>query len=567
MKNDSNKAVKWLLDIPAGKKLLVVLLMAVQAVSGCTGVLFAMFMRNIVDSAAAHETDAFYKNTVYISFLIIAQIMLRAALQSIGEYTKSEFENTFKMRLFNSILNRDLAGISAVHSGEWLNRLTNDTVVVANSMTDILPGLTGMAVRLVSAVIMMFLLDERFLLIMLPVGAVMAVFAYSLRKVMKKMHKLVQEKDGRLRIFMQESIAGLMMTRSFAAEELISEKAIDHMKEHRAARMKRNRMSNIFNSGLGLAMNGMYIFGVCYCGFGILHGTMTFGTLTAVTQLISQIQAPFAGITGYLPRFFAMTASAERLMEAEKFTADGKEALSCGDIKSIYDSMSSFGLDNASFAYYQPTKSADDLRKDPSAITDISINIRKGEYIAFTGHSGCGKSTVLKLLMCVYSPDTGSRYIITDKRYELTSEYRRLFAYVPQGNLLMSGTIRDIVTFSDKDADNEKMNRALNIACADTFVNELESKAETVLGERGMGLSEGQMQRLAIARAVYSDSPVMLLDEATSALDEKTERQVLSNLRRMTDKTVIIITHRPAAHEICDRVIDFSEIAEKGNKS
>ena len=152
MKNDSNKAVKWLLDIPAGKKLLVVLLMAVQAVSGCTGVLFAMFMRNIVDSAAAHETDAFYKNTVYISFLIIAQIMLRAALQSIGEYTKSEFENTFKMRLFNSILNRDLAGISAVHSGEWLNRLTNDTVVVANSMTDILPGLTGMAVRLVSAV-------------------------------------------------------------------------------------------------------------------------------------------------------------------------------------------------------------------------------------------------------------------------------------------------------------------------------------------------------------------------------------------------------------------------------
>ena len=186
---DNRKVIRWILDIPLGKKLLIVLLMTVQAVSGCTGVLFAMFMRNIVDSAAADDTEGFYRYSALIIALVIIQLLLRALLQILSEYTKSEYENTFKSRLFECILTRDYAGISAVHSGEWLNRLTNDTVVVANSMTDILPGLTGMAVKLISAVVMMLILDSRFLFIMLPVGAVMAVFAYSLRTLMKKMHK------------------------------------------------------------------------------------------------------------------------------------------------------------------------------------------------------------------------------------------------------------------------------------------------------------------------------------------------------------------------------------------
>ena len=176
------------------------------------------------------------------------------------------------------------------------------------------------------------------------------------------------------------------------------------------------------------------------------------------------------------------------------------------------------------------------------------------------GHSGCGKSTVLKLLMSIYQLDSGERYLIdTDGEKTLSAEWHRMFAYVPQGNQLMSGTIREVVAFADKaDMQNdERINQALHIACADEFVSELDGGIDTLLGERGTGLSEGQMQRIAIARAIFSDSLILLLDEATSALDADTEKRLLQNLRSMTDKTVVIVTHRPAALEICDRVIDF----------
>ena len=188
--------------------------------------------------------------------------------------------------------------------------------------------------------------------------------------------------------------------------------------------------------------------------------------------------------------------------------------------------------------------------------------MKKGEYVAFTGHSGCGKSTVIKLLMSIYKPDSGECYLGTSgDRLTLTPRYHRLFAYVPQENKLMTGTVREAVAFADKSKmhDNEKITQALKIACADEFVNELENGVDTLLGERGTGLSEGQTQRIAVARAVFSDSPVLILDEATSSLDTETEKMLLNNLRSMSDKTVLIVTHRPAALEICDRVLRFTE--------
>ena len=197
----------------------------------------------------------------------------------------------------------------------------------------------------------------------------------------------------------------------------------------------------------------------------------------------------------------------------------------------------------------------------PEAVEGLDLEIKKGEYVAFTGHSGCGKSTALMLLMSIYKPDSG-RTFYTDhngSENDLTANYQRLFAYVPQGNKLMSGTVREIVSFSDSKASSDEsgINLALKVACADEFIGELENGIDTVLGERGTGLSEGQMQRIAIARAIYSGAPVLVLDEATSALDEATEEKLLSNLRTLTDKTVIIVTHRQAALKICDRQIEF----------
>ncbi len=538
--------LRWLWRVTGRKKGYILALTLLQGVSGVIGVIYALLFRAIVDSAVGKDAIAFHENVLLVIGLVVVSLAVSALIRWLNELAKSDLENTYKRRLLDNILIKDYASVSSTHTAEWLNRLTNDTTVVANGMVEILPGLVGMFVRLISALVMIIYLDPWFAYIFIPGGIAMVGLTYAFRGVLKRLHKNIQESDGDLRIFLQERISNLMVIKAFSAEEHVSEGAQKAMLQHKTARLRRNRFSNVANIGFGAAMQGMYLIGVIYCAHGIMEGTISYGTLTAVMQLIGQIQGPFANISGYLPRFYAMTASAERLMEAEDYQDEGwtadREA-----IRGYYEhAFHALGLRNASFAY---ASASDDTV--PVILENLTLEIRKGETIAFCGHSGCGKSTVLKLLMCMYPLDAGQRYI--DER-ELTSYFRRLFAYVPQGNALMNGTIKDIVAFAEE-ADDARLKRALTLACADDFVEDIDEE----LGERGSGLSEGQMQRLAIARALYADAPILLLDESTSALDEETEQRLLENLRSMTDKTVIIVTHRKAALSICDRVLEFTE--------
>lgn len=534
--------------------------------SGLMGVATALVLRLVVDCAVQKDAGAFVRSLLWVVLLIVAQQGVNAAVRWLTELGRSTFENIFKSRLNRMILSKSYASISSVHTGEWLNRLTNDTRVVAEGYTDIIPGLAGMAMRLISAICMIFVIDSRFALLLFPASVLLILLTYAFRKKLKGLHKEMQEEDGQVRIFLQERISSLMMIRSFSAEKRTEEEADEKMASHKAARMRKNRFSSLCNIGFGAAMQGMYLFGACYCAWGILKGTVSYGTLTAVMQLLNQMQSPFANISGFLPRYYAMIASAERLMEAEAFPEDLQgPALSRKEATELYqERLEAFGLYHADYTYLPVgTGDADaDKHHMPVVLKDLSIEIRKGEYVAFSGHSGCGKSTVLKLLMSMYPLDGGEKNIRCreGETVPLTAEYRRLFAYVPQGNQLMNGTIREIVSFSEEgEADKEKIDHALWIACADTFVDELKDGIDTKLGERGAGLSEGQMQRIAIARALYSEAPILLLDEATSALDALTEERLLFNLRNLTDKTVIIVTHRPAALKICDRVLTFTE--------
>ena len=565
-KGSTKKGVlKWIYSVPGKARLIVVLLMILQTVSGSTGVFYALFMKDIVDSAVAGDRNGFVYNIIRIVVLILIQILLYVLINHFSELARANIENKFKGRLFENILKRDYARVTAIHSGEWINRMTNDAVLLANGCVEVVPSLCGMVVRMISALVMIIIIDWRIAVIMVPAGLVLGLFAYSFRKKLKKLHKEVQEKDGSFRVFLQENISSLIMIRSFAAQAQALDEAEAKMKDHKGARMHRNRFSVLTGAGFSLAMNGMYFLGIFYGGWGILAGTISYGTLMAITQLISQIQGPIVSITGVIPRMFTLTASAERLMEIEEFEdCDGgsngvvEKLPSSTEISSFYENdFSAVGLRDACFTYYSATEEM------PRVLNGVSCEIRKGEYVAFTGHSGCGKSTVLKLLMSVYKLDSGSVYCVGKDGavQEINGAAKYMFAYVPQGNLLMSGTIRDVVCFADKSRSNDSdaIRRALDIACASEFVYELDDGLDTVLGERGTGLSEGQMQRLAIARAVFSDRPVLLLDEATSALDEMTERRLLENLRAMTDMTVIIVTHRPAALKICDRIFEFSE--------
>ncbi len=558
MRKTNKSALHFINEVAGKSRLYIIFLLLVQMVLGISSVFYALLLRGLIDGAVAHDSKKMLTFCVLFAALVVGQIALRAVLRFLEEYAKATYENAFKSRLFAGLLTHNYGAVTATHSGEWMNRLTSDTVVVSEGLATIVPGVAGMITKMAGALVVILIMEPRFAYILVPGGILLVLLTYIFRKQLKKLHKQMQEKDGLVRIFLQEHLGSLMIVKAFGKEADSLTEAESHMSEHKKARMRKNHFSNVCNIGFGAVMNGAYVFGAVYGAFGIYNGTMTYGTFMAMLQLISQIQNPFANITGYLPKYFAMLASAERLMEIEVYEKDKVRALEkvCAKVRMSDEQSrytpdnSTFGLSHVDFTYLPPVITEGDTIM-PIVLKDCSLMIRKGEFVAFTGSSGCGKSTVLKLLMGLYTVDAGEVYGCD----------RSMFAYVPQGNQLMSGSIRDIITFSDKDksGDEAGIYRALRIACADGFIAELEQGIDTLLGERGLGLSEGQMQRLAIARAIYSDRPVLLLDEATSALDAGTEEAVLWNLRSMTDKTVIIVTHRPAALKLCDRQIAFGE--------
>lgn len=550
----NTSAFAWLRKQLHPQRNRIAILLLLHILLGGSSVLYALLLKRVIDAATNSCDTRLAGCFMGLIALTAGQIALRAAERHTAERARSECENRLKAGLFGHLLEKDYAAVTAVHSGEWMNRLTSDTVVAANGYTEILPNAGGMLVKLVGALVLLLLLEHRFVPILLIGGVLMILLTYLFRKVLKRLHKTVQEKDGAVRTYLQEILGSMLVVRSFSAKEQSAYQAQLRMDTHQTARMQRNRFSNLCNIGFGSAMQGMYLLGIGYCASGILNGTVSYGTLIAVMQLVAQIQSPLANITGYFPRFYAMLASAERLMEAENYADDGSSGAKTHDeINRFYrDEFSAIAVKIDEFSY------RDEQRQRMAVLRGLDFRIRKGEFIALTGDSGCGKSTLLKLLLCLYPLEHGTRLLECQEKEAilLTAKEHRLFAYVPQGNHLMSGTIREIVSFADRGrmADTNAVQNALRIACAEEFVAALPDGIETELGEHGHGLSEGQMQRLAIARALFADCPILLLDEATSALDTETEQRLLHNLREMTAHTVLIVTHRPAALEICDRV-------------
>ena len=544
-----NPAMSWIFGVSGKLKLGVLLLVLLNSAISISAVAFALVLREAIDGAVSGNKMVFLKFVIILGLIMVGQIAARGVIRFLDEYVRSGMENVIKTRLYETILSRKYSAITAYHTGELLNRITNDAVVVADGFVQIIPGIIAMLVKLAGAAAVLFVLDYRFSVIFFAGGGLVLIFTTLFRRVMKKLHKDVQAADGVLRSYLSENLGSLMVLKTFGAERKSIDTSKQYMDKHRFMRMKRNRFSNICNVGFGLVMNGGYIFGLCWCSFGILHGSITYGTLSAVLQLVDQLWAPLANMTGYLPKFYGMLSSAERCMELETLEEEHVESQFSRDYcRELYKDMTAIECKNITFRY-----------EDDIILENADIYIGKGELITIMGNSGAGKSTLLKLLLAIYEPEKGTLEIKTEKEsYALTEKYRKMFAYVPQGNFLMSGNVTSAIASLDDtsaDVDMDKVKAVAHIACADTFVEKLEQGYDTLIGERGMGISEGQAQRLAIARALYTDAPVLLLDEATSALDEQIEKKVLKNIRELTDKTVIIVSHRKAVLEVCDRCV------------
>lgn len=547
-------AIGWLLKVAGRHKFIVAVLMILQAVISGGVVCYALVMKYMIDNAVAKNRHGFFVGVILFASLILSLVVLRMVLRYLEESTRSNLTNALKERLFKQVLCKDYASVTKIHSEEWMNRMTSDTTVCADGLTDIFPGAFGMVVQMGSALIMIFVLQPKLSYVIVPCGILFLIVTLIFRRKLKVFHKQMQERDGEARVYLQERISSMLVLRVFGMEKEALEGAKNGLSAHKKARIRKGIVSNICNTGFSAAMNGMYLLGIAYCGYGILNGVVSYGTLTAIMQLIGRLQTPLANISGFVPKYYSMIASAERLMEVETYKeADETPVKTVLETDVLYEEkLASISFENVSFSYMSEDKE--------HVFENVNVLFHKGDYVAVTGLSGCGKSTLLKLLMGIYEPNAGAISLLTKGGEKLPiKEWRRLFAYVPQGNYLMGGTIREVITFGKENREDGQMTveKALELACAD-FVRELPKGMDTLLGEKGSGLSEGQMQRIAIARALYADAPILILDEATSALDEVTERNFLEKMKQLTDKTVLIVTHRVAALDICNKRVTFA---------
>ena len=340
-------------------------------------------------------------------------------------------------------------------------------------------------------------------------------------------------------------LQNLLVVKSFASENKILNEADELQETNFKAKMKRRFMHVASSGAVSSVFNLGYVFALTFGAFRLVGGTISYGTVTAMLQLVNQVQIPLANLSSTFPKYFSMIASAERLMEIcnlpDEAECNGEDI----NVEEAYEALKAINFDNITFKY------------DRDLILDkTSLSIKKGDFVAIMGISGIGKSTLLKLLLGVFSVQDGSISLkLSNRDIPVDKHTRRLFAYVPQGNMLLSGTIRENLTFINESATNEQIEQAINVSCAKEFIDELPQGLETVIGEKGMGLSEGQLQRLAIARSLLSGSPVLLLDEATSALDEATEKKLLTNLKCLKNVTCIIVSHKKAALEICNKYV------------
>ncbi len=334
------------------------------------------------------------------------------------------------------------------------------------------------------------------------------------------------------------------MLKVFGAGDAAAGKA-DALEGKRFAVWKKWFAYNQFlHSGVSAFFQLGYYAALILCSLLILGGAMTYGTMTAILQLVSQIQSPFSNVGDVISSLYKSEAAGERLLEIMNLPDEDSRRIDAGEVNALYGSMKALVLDGVSFGY-----------KDDKVLENASARMEKGEFLLVSGRSGIGKSTLFKLILGVYKPLSGSIYL-EDKdgnKRALDESTRGLFAYVPQSNMVFSGTIRENLTFFSGERSDEQIMSAARLACADEFIEKLHDGLDSQLIERGQGLSQGQAQRIAIARALLTDAPILILDEATSALDADTENKVLNNLSGLGGKSVMFISHRASAQSYAAR--------------
>lgn len=533
-------ALIWIIKQVRNRIPVILLMTAVQVCHALLAVFFALGTRGVVDSAAAGDSRKFWEACLGLGGIIAGLLICFALVRHLRDRLSADLERDWKRRLLHGLLHGDYASVAGYHSAELLNRLNNDVARVNEGVLSILPSAASMIARLVAAVVVLGTLDARFTGLIVLLGSALIAITGLLRRRLKELNKRVSEHDGKVSGFLQETLEKLLLVQAMDISQEVERRADVLLGERYAMQRRRKNVSLLTGTGLSLMSYGAGFLALAWCAYRMLLGQMTFGSLTAVIQLVNQLQTPFVNLSGVLPHYAAMVASAERLMELEAI--QGEPAPGAEAPEEVYSRMDAICGEDLIFSYDRD-----------NILQDAAFSLPKGAFTVVTGPSGVGKSTFLKLLLGIFRPDSGRLYLHSATgNMPLDRSSRRLFAYVPQGNFLFSGTIRENLTVVKPRAAEEELQQAVYISAMDEFLPQLPEGLDTVLGENAHGLSEGQAQRLSIARAYLSGAPILLLDECTSALDAQTEATVLGRLKALPNRTCIAVTHRPAAMNLAD---------------
>ena len=544
-----NKTIlKWISSSIKGKKRYLIILSLLQIMLGILSVGFAFMLKYVAHGLEIKDKE-YFLNSIYILLAIVVLILIFTCLyRFLFEYACSDIDNSLKKRMYDDLLHSSYKMVRGEHKEEWINRLCEDTKVVSSNMLAIIPVIGRMSVQLIAAFAAIIYISPSFGLILLPISLFLVLLTYVLRKRLKIYHNKVQDEQGKYKIFLSESFEGLSIIHSFVKEDVIEKIEEKRLDEFKKARVRKNNFSLVCSLGFLFLYYGSYLFGIIFCGFKILSGEFDLPSLASIIALLSEIQGPIGNLTSILPHYYSLLASAERLMlvgEKERV-----REYSSKEIEKEYSSFKEIRIDDISFSY----------EENKEVFSSFSLTIKKNDHLILYGPSGKGKSTLLKLLLSLYEVNKGKIEMVYEDRISpLKKEDRNLFAYVPQDNLLLKGSIRENVTFFAKDIDEERLKKAYIDSNAIEFVSSLEKGDETSLNDRGAGLSIGQMQRLSIARALYSNKPILLLDEISSSLDKENTKIVLDNLFKMEDKTIILITHHLEDVSSKVRIVNLGE--------
>ena len=559
--------IKWMGSYAKPAVPFLIFSIIVNIIFALIGIYNVTVSKSLIDSAISGDSDATIRWLIIMLSITLISMLSSPVTSFMSTHSSTKLTQNIQRKIYQHIQCSDWLEQSKFHSVSLLTRVTSDVSNISSAILGTIPSLVSLTVTLVGSFYTLISWAPSIAFAAVFIGPFLILVGKYFSRKLKDLYKEAQEEDVKYRSFMQESIQNIMIVKTFCMEKINMHRLVEIQNNKYKIAMRNTRLSVMTSMSMSFCSSIAYFTIFTWGVLNIAKGVSTYGTFTGMLQLYSKVQAPFSSLASMIPGLISTIAAAERLMEIEAIPvekmADEKELDDIGSLEVALDSISSkvsstfnkpnIVFDNVSFAY----------KANNNILNNINLTIDAGETIAFVGPSGEGKTTMIRLILSLINPTEGNILLSEGNLVkEINRNYRELISYVPQGNTLFSGSIRDNLKYGNPYASDDEIKAALKNACALDFVNELEDGLDTMIGEKGVGISEGQAQRIAIARSFLRERPILILDEATSALDPETEVNVLKAVRALPTKpTCIIITHRPSALNICNRIMKL----EKGH--